>query len=481
MVSFTEYIKNKEINEKFETETLSSAISKVADAKKFKKDIEVRKQATALLKDAEKGKVEKVYRKAAEGSLKPTDLEDEGLKDIALAISVLTSHKKNDAEKAVLKTHKIEPPEGTTSFANSTLSSTLNKKAMKTVLLAAKSAKTEPETSETEPETSEKGAKTEPETSEKGAETDEVEPKETPAQVKSRVDKKIDTTSKIIDAGNTKTLDGPDASKPNNPQFFINSFKADKETAMTGFQERIDKFDEGKQAKGASVKNEFSAKADKILTTIETLERKWKDTTLPSKKDKFLNLIKKETRTFDNLKNTYEGNIKKAGSAKALERTGMRLKKTGENLKGALDKVKKSEVAKDAKKVLDTGKELAGKAGAVAKETTVKVLNNAELNTNKKFIQAYTPADFPAYSKAVLNKDTKVQQELIDKAKAAKAKAGSEKEIKKSETKQEIEARKLNNQKNKILKKKTKTLTPPPANTMTTKTQEKVNKNIKTA
>jgi len=119
MISFKEYINNKEINEA--VESFDDLIGEFG--KDFKKNPKSKEMATRIIKVAKKdatlkNAIEGIQRKSAEGSLTPNELKTPEARNIAIAIQVLATRAKNK-DKELLKSIGVEPAEGETSLSKS--------------------------------------------------------------------------------------------------------------------------------------------------------------------------------------------------------------------------------------------------------------------------------------------------------------------------------------------------------------------------
>jgi len=494
MKSFKDYIKDKELKEALEVETLASSIKKSKDPKKYRKDPLVRKEALETLKKANKDYVEEIYGKTKDKSLTQADIDkNPGFKDIVLALDILTTGKRSNPETNVLKKYNIVPEEGEKNFTKSPFKPTLKKLAVKQVskLKAEAPAKTEEPAKTEAPAKTETPAKTEePAKDENPAKTDEPAKTETPAKAETpaknetptktekpakaeepaendtnekpdetqaaspaEIKNKIAVSNRLLSLGG-KTAAGVNADKPNNPYYYIKQSEEAQKEAEASIKKSID--NGGARAnKRTSMLNNYTAKANKINYEIEKLKNAWEKTSDPIKKRSLTSKAKMKFNELGVLTKKYTLNIDVKGDANALERTGLRAKETIGKIKDAAKKFKES----------DKGQQLS-RAGTAVKNTAKKVVDKIQRATEEKLIKTYTPDKYADYTRAFDKRSYQIR--LIKNA---------------EKIKKEVEAAKKSNnfnakrKKEEALKQATvKQKAKPPENIMTPKNQNAIQK-----
>ena len=483
MVSFTEYIKNKEINE---TENFDSYIKTdgFESINKLKDNKEARKTALTLLKSLKTGdsleKVKMVASKASEGTLTAKDLSDPVMKNVAIAIEILTSGKKTVDEKKALETAGIaKETYKSGSKSKRHMDSVLNKstKAYVDTLSSGnkpvdKEEKEEPETpvDKEEPETPVE--KEEPETPVEKEEPETPVDKEEP-EVKTtsaRAESQRKNTTELL-AKQEKESKETNIKDTNSPAYFSAKAEKIKAQSMEDFRDSIKNYPKERQEALTKRLEKVASSFDTSLDELGRLQKKYLSSSNPVKKNNATidakSILRKVNANVDIQKRKF-GSKGKDSSLTMMKKS---LSKTTDKLKKRADKISKSNLGVATKEVAQKGKE-------AIKRTSDKVASNIKTATSDKLVKTYLPTRFEEYisadptSKAkIIARANKVKDVKEKEAADAKLKADGEKKVNKFETKQEIEARKENERRKKL---KAKAVTPVPSNVMTPNVKPKI-------
>jgi len=438
MVSFTEYVKNKELNEE---ETFDELISEFGTA--FKTKAKSKEMASRLLSAASKtpdGKerLEVISAKAKEGSLSASDIKDPTTKNLALALEVIATGAK-PKDLAILKSAGIEPEAEKTISKSAVLKNlkAVNKPSIKAIKPAEVKAETPVEAPKTEtPKAKTETPKVEPETEtdevpkaepEPETETDEV-PDETPDASKEAHAKK--TKDLIARSAETrkKVATGEKAPNPDDPKDPA-SFKAKAEAARDAKVEEltkvIDNSPENKKVKMTAVVDKMVKDINKKIAAIQKQQSNY------SYKSNFKSKLN-ATGVSDRLLNDVNLIIKTASGKSFKKGLDTGLETAGKGIAGAVKGIKKGAktmmntkavtgMRAAAGKVADTTARVAKRTAEVAapavKRTTAKIADKVKTETSDAIIRKWNPDEFEKY---VNSTEATEKAAILDKAKKAR-------------------------------------------------------------
>jgi hypothetical protein len=484
MVSFTEYIKNKELNEA--DETFDDLISKFGTSFKSKdksKEMASRLLAAASKTPEGKDRLETISAKAKEGSLSASDIKDPTTKNLALAIEVMATGAKDGSEALkTLKTVGIEPEENKTISKSSVIKSlkAVNKPSIKAIKPADTKPAEEP-TSDDKPadapaddETPDKPANDEP-ADDKTADdktddnkTDEKTPEETGK-------KKTDDEIARSKASREKIMKGekaPNAKDSSSPAYFAKQASDLKDEKIAELKAKIKDFPEEKHVGMTKVVDKMEQDLNKKIDAINKQQNGYSyksnfgsrlKATTNSKK--LFNEIKATINKADtkHLTKTLDGGLTRLGKSVANSAKGVK-----RGVKAVADsravQITKDKLKSASGKTADAVKKGAKTAAPVIKRATGKVTDKIQTASADSIIKKWLPAEF---EKFVNSDDAAEKAGVLEKAKKARDFARTEadkaRRIAKAKTKQ------------------TAPKTPPPANVMKAKTAaEKAKDKIQT-
>ena len=424
MVSFTEYMKNKSLNEE---ETFDDLISELG--KDFKKDPKSREMAARIIKAASKDPVAKdaielIQRKSAEGSLKDTDLKTPVSKNLAVAIQVLATGAK-DKDKEILKSIGVVPAEGEKSLSKSAVIKTIKTSTKKHIssIKSTEPVKDEPVKDEPVKDEPVKDEPVKDEPVKDEPVKDEPVKDETPDEKPSGMTG--EKAKKHIEKKDAKARgeESPDETDAKSPAYYSKQASNLKDEKIQELNDKLKDYPEERQKAMRKVITDMESKLNSKIAEIEKQQQGYSYKSNFSTKLKATAKSRKLYNEAKSILNIQSNKLLSKGMDTAITRAGKSIAGAASGIKQGVKKVADSrtiQVAKDRLKVasgkaVDLAKRGAEVAAPIIKRTTDKVIDKIQTSSHDKFIEKHL--GIKKRDEFIYAKDEVTKKDILDLAK----------------------------------------------------------------